>query len=151
MTLDARIRMAFPAPAGGRARGEATSSGAAFTLDVEFNAPVGVTILFGASGAGKSQTLRAIAGLARPDEGLIAVGGEVFFDSTRGVNLPIRLRRVGYLFQDLALFPHMTVLENVEFGGGPEPPRAPREGARPARTVRRRPRGGTTTPCSLGR
>ena len=110
MTLDARIRLAFPAAPGAR------KDAAGFTLDVEFAAPAGVTILFGASGAGKSQTLRAIAGLARPDEGRISVGGEVYFDSARGVDLPVRRRRAGYLFQNLALFPHMTALENVEFG-----------------------------------
>jgi molybdate transport system ATP-binding protein len=111
VTLDARILLGFPADA--EARGE---GGAGFTLDVEFRAPPGVTILFGASGAGKSQTLRAVAGLTRPDEGRISVGDEIFFDSARGVNLPVRQRRVGYLFQHLALFPHMTALENVEFG-----------------------------------
>jgi molybdate transport system ATP-binding protein len=110
VTLEARIRMAFPTA------GVRGNAGAAFTLDVDFDAPPGFTILFGASGAGKSQTLRAIAGLARPDEGHIAVGGEVFFDCARGVDLPVRRRRAGYLFQHLALFPHMTALENVEFG-----------------------------------
>lgn len=105
MTLDARIRSAFP-----------SADGEGFTLDVEFAAPPGVTILFGASGAGKSQTLRAIAGLARPSEGRISVGGELFFDSALGIDLPVRRRRAGYLFQNLALFPHMTALENVEFG-----------------------------------
>ena len=116
MTLDARILMSFPAHAGGTARDNADADGAAFTLDVEFKAPPGVTILFGASGAGKSQTLRAVAGLAHPDGGRISVGDELFYDSARGVNLPVRRRRVGYLFQHLALFPHMTALENVEFG-----------------------------------
>ncbi|HJQ32759.1 MAG TPA: ATP-binding cassette domain-containing protein, partial [Pyrinomonadaceae bacterium] len=99
-----------------------------FTLDVDFDAPPGFTIIFGASGAGKSQTLRAIAGLARPDEGRISVGGEVFFDSARGVDLPVRLRRAGYVFQNLALFPHMTALENVEFGAA-----APNRSARRAK------------------
>jgi molybdate transport system ATP-binding protein len=115
VTLDVRIRKTFPADEG-RARGEGDTGGAAFMLDVEFSAPSGVTILFGASGAGKSQTLRAIAGLAQPDEGRIAAGDVVFFDSARGLNLPVRRRRAGYLFQNLALFPHMTALENVEFG-----------------------------------
>jgi molybdate transport system ATP-binding protein len=119
VTLEARILLSFPAA---RARGLADAASStseadsSFTLDVDFGAPPGVTILFGASGAGKSQTLRAIAGLARPDEGRISVGGEVFFDSARGVDLPVRLRRAGYVFQNLALFPHMTALENVEFG-----------------------------------
>jgi molybdate transport system ATP-binding protein len=108
--------MLFPADARARTREDDNAGGTAFILDVEFKAPPGVTILFGASGAGKSQTLRAVAGLTRPDEGRISVGDEVFFDSARGINLPVRRRRVGYLFQHLALFPHMTALENVEFG-----------------------------------
>ena len=104
--LNARIRKAFAA---GR------EPGARFTLNVDFGAPPGVTILFGASGAGKTQTLKAVAGLVRPDQGLIAVGGQTLFDSARGVDVPVSRRRVGYVFQNLALFPHMTALENVEF------------------------------------
>jgi molybdate transport system ATP-binding protein len=86
-----------------------------FTLDVEFEAPAGVTVLFGASGSGKTLTLKSIAGLERPDAGLIRVDGETLFDSARGVNLPARARRAGYVFQNLALFPHLTARENVEF------------------------------------
>ncbi|MDQ3803661.1 MAG: ATP-binding cassette domain-containing protein, partial [Acidobacteriota bacterium] len=86
-----------------------------FTLDVDFAAPPGVTILFGASGSGKTLTLKSIAGLERPDAGLVAVGGRALFDSARGISLPVRLRRVGYVFQNLALFPHLTARENVEF------------------------------------
>jgi molybdate transport system ATP-binding protein len=120
LTLEARIKMTFP---GAQRPGEGA---AGFTLDVEFGAPAGVTILFGASGAGKSQTLRAIAGLARPDEGRISVGDEVFFDSSRRIDLPVRRRRAGYLFQNLALFPHMTAIENVEFGAAAHDRRARR-------------------------
>ncbi len=87
-----------------------------FALDVGFEAPPGVTILFGASGSGKSMTLRAIAGILRPDSGAISIDGEALYDSDRGIDLPIRERRVGYVFQNLALFPHLSVLENVEFG-----------------------------------
>ena len=76
----------------------------------------GITILFGASGAGKTTLLDAIAGLAFPDEGRIAVGGRVLFDSRAGVNLPPKNRNVGYVFQDLALFPHLTVESNVRYG-----------------------------------
>lgn len=91
-------------------------AGEGFALDVEFTAPPGVTILFGASGSGKTTTLKAIAGIIRPDAGRIAVDDCALFDSTRGIDLPIRKRKVGYVFQNLALFPHLTARENVEFG-----------------------------------
>lgn len=71
--------------------------------------------LFGKSGAGKTTLLRLIAGLARPDEGRIAVDGEVWFDSERGIDLPPQKRKVGFVFQDYALFPNMTVRANLEF------------------------------------
>jgi molybdate transport system ATP-binding protein len=87
----------------------------AFRLDVEFDAPPGVTILFGASGSGKTTTLKAIAGLFKPDAGRISVGARVLYDSASGINLPIRERRVGYVFQNLALFPHLSAQANVEF------------------------------------
>lgn len=86
-----------------------------FRLDVEFSAPSGVTILFGASGAGKTLTLKTIAGLTRPDEGRIMIEDEILFDSSSGANLPVQERRVGYVFQSLALFPHLTARENIEF------------------------------------
>jgi molybdate transport system ATP-binding protein len=88
----------------------------AFSLQVEFSAAPGFTILFGPSGAGKTTLLDCIAGLAVPGEGSIAVGSRVLFDSKGGVNLPARRRRIGYVFQELGLFPHMTVEENVEYG-----------------------------------
>ena len=94
--------------------GNSTSDG--FSLDVEFNAEPGVTILFGASGSGKTTTLRAIAGILRPDAGSIDVNGHTLYDSKRAIDLPIRKRGVGYVFQDLALFPHLSARENVEFG-----------------------------------
>jgi molybdate transport system ATP-binding protein len=87
-----------------------------FLLDVAFTARPGVTILFGASGSGKTTTLKSIAGILRPDAGRIAVGDTVLFDSERAINLPIRRRGVGYVFQNLALFPHLSARENVEFG-----------------------------------
>ena len=97
-------------------------------LDVSFEAAPGVTILFGASGSGKTMTLECIAGIIRPDSGRISVGDQALFDSKGDVNLPIRRRGVGYVFQDLALFPHLSVRENVEFGmsglSGPERRRA---------------------------
>ncbi len=78
--------------------------------------PPGITILFGPSGAGKTTTLDCIAGLVQPDEGRIATREHVLFDSAAGINLPPQLRKVGYVFQDLALFPHLTVQGNVEYG-----------------------------------
>jgi len=87
-----------------------------FLLDVSIEVPRGITILFGPSGAGKSTLLDCIAGLTRPDEGKIAVGGDVLFDSSRGTNLPAQRRRIAYVFQTLAYFPHLTVEENVAYG-----------------------------------
>ncbi len=94
-------------------RGE---SGSPFTLDVELAVAAGFTILFGASGAGKTTLLDCIAGLQTPDEGTIAIGDAVLFDSQSHVNLPPRRRSVAYLLQSLALFPHMTVEQNVQYG-----------------------------------
>jgi molybdate transport system ATP-binding protein len=88
----------------------------AFTLDVAFEVKPGVTVLFGPSGAGKSRTLGCIAGIVRPDQGLIRLGTDVWFDGARSLELPIHERRVAYVFQSLALFPHMTAEENVAFG-----------------------------------
>jgi len=87
-----------------------------FELDVGFIAPAGITILFGPSGAGKTTLLDCIAGLTRPDAGKIAIGGRVLFDQVGGIALAVQRRRVGYVFQDLALFPHLSVEENVGYG-----------------------------------
>ncbi len=87
-----------------------------FVLDVQFTAPLGITILFGASGAGKSTILDCISGLLQPDRGYIACGTRILFDSGRGVNVPVARRGIGYVFQDLALFPHLTVEQNVQYG-----------------------------------
>jgi molybdate transport system ATP-binding protein len=100
--------------------------GADFALEVRFEAPPGITILFGPSGAGKSTTLAAIAGLLRPDQGRISLGDAAWFDSERGVFLPIHERGVAYVFQSLALFPHMTALTNVEYGAPRSMPKAER-------------------------
>ena len=97
-----------------------------FTLDVEWSAGDGVAVLFGPSGAGKSLTLQCLAGLMRPDEGRITVDEHVLFDSVSGANLPPQRRRVGYVFQGFALFPHLTVAGNVAFGLR-DRPRAERE------------------------
>jgi len=87
-----------------------------FDLDVEWSAGDGVAALFGPSGAGKTLTLQCLAGLLRPDAGRIVVDGRVFFDSAAGVDLPVQRRRVGYVFQGYALFPHLSVAENIGFG-----------------------------------
>ena len=87
-----------------------------FRLDVDFRAENGVTCLLGASGCGKSMTLKCIAGIEKPDSGYIELDGEVLFDSERGVNLPPQKRKVGYLFQNYALFPNMTVRQNILCG-----------------------------------
>jgi molybdate transport system ATP-binding protein len=87
-----------------------------FLLDVSIAVPPGITILFGSSGAGKSTVLDCIAGLARPKIGRISVGEEVLFDSQSAVNVPPQARRIAYVFQTLALFPHMSAEENVAYG-----------------------------------
>jgi molybdate transport system ATP-binding protein len=87
-----------------------------FDLDVSVEVPTGITILFGASGAGKSTLLDCLAGLAQPDAGQITSGGDVLFDSAARVNVPVPKRRIAYVFQALALFPHLTVEENVAYG-----------------------------------
>ncbi|MEK7680398.1 MAG: ABC transporter ATP-binding protein, partial [Deltaproteobacteria bacterium] len=85
------------------------------SLDVELSLGSELMVLFGPSGAGKSLLLKLLSGIVRPDEGAITVGSEPVFDSGRGVDVPIRKRRIGYLFQDYALFPHMTVFENIAY------------------------------------
>src|SRR4051812_42945510 len=93
-----------------------TGPGRQFDLDVAFRAEPGITILFGPSGSGKSTTLAAIAGLLEPDEGRIAFGDEVWFDSYQGIRQPIHTRHIAFVFQSLALFPHLTALGNVAYG-----------------------------------
>ena len=88
----------------------------AFKLDVDFTAENGVTSLLGASGCGKSMTLKCIAGIEKPDEGRIELDGTVLFDAEKRVNLPPQRRQVGYLFQNYALFPNMTVRQNILCG-----------------------------------
>ena len=88
------------------------------------------TVLFGASGSGKTTVLRCLAGLERPDEGSIRNGAEVWFDAERGVHLRPQARGVGFLFQDYALFPHLTVARNIGFGLARE------AGSRDQRTAR---------------
>jgi len=87
-----------------------------FTLDVSWEVSDGVVALFGPSGAGKSLTLHHLAGLRRPDAGRIMVRGRTLFDSARGIHQPTRDRRLGVVFQGFALFPHLTVAENIGYG-----------------------------------
>jgi molybdate transport system ATP-binding protein len=87
-----------------------------FSLDVEWTAGEGVAALFGPSGAGKTLTLQCLAGLLEPDAGRIVVDGHVLFDADGSVNVPPQRRRIGYVFQGYALFPHLSVAENIGFG-----------------------------------
>lgn len=87
-----------------------------FELGAQFASTRDRIVLFGPSGSGKTLTLQAIAGLRRPDSGRIVMGDRVLFDRAAGINLPTRERRIGYLFQDGALFPHLNVAANVRFG-----------------------------------
>jgi molybdate transport system ATP-binding protein len=87
-----------------------------FAIDLAFAIGPGITILFGPSGAGKTTLLDCIAGLTTPDAGKITVDGSVFFDREHAINLPAHRRKLGYVFQDLALFPHLTAEQNVQYG-----------------------------------
>ena len=87
-----------------------------FTLDAKFSAPPGVTILYGPSGSGKSTTLAAICGLITPQGGRIALGDEIWFDAARRIRCPVEKRGIAFVFQSLALFPHMSARANVEYG-----------------------------------
>lgn len=112
--IQAKIRKQYPA-------GE---NSAGFTLDLDFRASGGVTVLFGASGAGKTLTLDSIAGFVRPDQGRILLDDQILFDAEAGVHLAPRARHCGYVFQNYALFPHLTLRQNLEFAAE----RAPRLG-----------------------
>jgi molybdate transport system ATP-binding protein len=87
-----------------------------FTLDVALDAAPGITIVFGASGSGKSTLLRCLAGLLTPESGQIAVGSTTLFDAGQHLNVPAQRRQIGYVFQQLALFPHMSVEANMTYG-----------------------------------
>lgn len=87
----------------------------AFTLDIDFSAAAGITVLFGASGAGKTLTLDCIAGFQKPDAGRILLDDALLYDGAAGVHLPPQKRKCGYVFQNYALFPHMTLRENLTF------------------------------------
>lgn len=100
MTLDIRIRHRF----------------GAFALDVDVTVPPGLTVLFGRSGSGKTSIVNALAGLLRPEEGRIAVDGTVLLDTASGLFVPPHRRRLGCIFQDARLFPHLTVRRNLLYG-----------------------------------
>ena len=87
-----------------------------FRLELDFEVPPGVTVLFGPSGAGKSTALSAIAGLRAVETGRVSLGAMTWFDSSERTELPVHARKVAYLFQSRALFPHLTALQNVAFG-----------------------------------
>jgi molybdate transport system ATP-binding protein len=97
-----------------KARSGGTRS--SFVLDVAIEIPAGITIVFGPSGAGKSTLLDCIAGLLKPDSGHIEIGGVVVLDVERRIDVPPAKRKIAYVFQTLALFPHMTVEQNVAYG-----------------------------------
>ena len=117
-----------------------------FTLDVTFSAAPGITMLFGASGSGKTTLLRCLAGLLTPDAGRIAIGERLLFNAQAGGDVPTQKRHIGYVFQQLALFPHMSVTANIEYGlhgmaerGKRERTRAIAESFRIAHLLARRP------------
>jgi molybdate transport system ATP-binding protein len=103
-------------PLAARFRTRLASQAQEFILEVDFQAAPGFTILFGPSGAGKTTLLDCVAGLAAPDSGRIAIGDRILFDAEQRIDLPVAQRRVGYVFQSLALFPHLTVEQNVQYG-----------------------------------
>jgi molybdate transport system ATP-binding protein len=109
--LSARIRKTFPA----------RPDSAGFAIDLELDAGTGVTVLFGPSGAGKTLALDSIAGFVRPDEGRILLDDEILYDGAAGVHLPPQKRNCGYVFQNYALFPHMTLRRNLEFAAERSP------------------------------
>lgn len=86
-----------------------------FALSVDFDAPAGLTVLFGASGSGKTSVIDAVAGLSRAATGRIAVGDQVLMDSAQNLHLPAHKRQLGYIFQDARLFPHMSVARNLDY------------------------------------
>jgi ABC-type sulfate/molybdate transport systems ATPase subunit len=109
--LQARLRKTFPQ----------RPDSAGFSLDLELKAAAGITVLFGPSGSGKTQVLDSIAGFTRPDEGRILLDDDLLFDAATGVHLPPQARNCGYVFQNYALFPHMTLRENLMFAAERRP------------------------------
>jgi molybdate transport system ATP-binding protein len=94
-----------------------------FLIDISFIAPdIGVTALFGRSGAGKTSVVNMVAGLVRPDNGHIIVNGRTLFDAAKGIHVPPEKRRMGYIFQDGRMFPHLSVKSNLSYGMRLTPP-----------------------------
>ena len=87
-----------------------------FEIDAEFGAEAGITALFGRSGAGKTSIIDMVAGLLRPDSGRVAIGGRVLYDAARGIDVPVHRRRIGYVFHQPRLFPHLSVRGNLLYG-----------------------------------
>ena len=94
-----------------------------FSVDIDLQFDNGILVMFGPSGSGKTTILNCLAGLQKPTAGRIVLGTRVFFCKQQGINVPARTRRIGYVFQDYALFPHLTVKDNVLFGLPPGPNR----------------------------
>ncbi|MDD2321761.1 MAG: ATP-binding cassette domain-containing protein [Geobacteraceae bacterium] len=86
------------------------------TIDVDFTVTEGILVIFGPSGSGKSTILNCISGLQQPDAGHISLNERLFYSGSAGISMPTRNRHIGYVFQDYALFPHMTVKDNVMYG-----------------------------------
>ncbi len=139
----------------------ALSRSTEFGLDVELACPPGITCVMGPSGSGKSTLLAILAGLQQPDTGRVAMGSDVWLDRSAGIEVPVHKRKLSYVFQGLALFPHMTALANVQYGMH-DVPRAEREGKAMAllervgvtHLARRRPRtfsGGEAQRVALAR
>jgi molybdate transport system ATP-binding protein len=93
-----------------------TQYSAEFTLQIDLAIESGFTVLFGPSGAGKTTLLNSIAGLIKPEQGRIVLKSRVLFESANGINVPVEERRIGYVFQTLALFPHLTAEQNIRYG-----------------------------------
>ncbi len=102
-----------------------------FDLDVDVSAPAGLTVLFGASGSGKTSVVDAVAGLTRDVSGRITVGDHVLLDSAQGICLSAHERRIGYVFQDARLFPHLTVRRNLDYARRVTPPACGHRALRP--------------------
>jgi molybdate transport system ATP-binding protein len=95
---------------------DVTKALGATTVEAAFDSAGGVTALFGASGAGKTSLINMIAGLLKPDRGRIEVDGETLDDTARRIHVPAHRRRIGYVFQDARLFPHLSVVQNLDYG-----------------------------------
>lgn len=112
MTIEVDIEKEFYGRKNRRNKGKNPS----FSMNCSFDAGSDFSVLFGCSGSGKTTALRCIAGLETPDAGTIKINDTVYFDSRKKINLPPQKRKIGYMFQENALFPHMNVRQNIEFG-----------------------------------